>query len=103
MEKLRWYFKNGTKFEEYSVLYADDKFILVQNDHTKKYSYGLRRDFGTLYGFPVNQSCLTLDEAKGMLNAFVKIDTSYFDSLGYIAQENINRWNSMLKAIAQAD
>lgn len=68
MEKLRWYFKNGTKFEEYSVLYSDDSFILVQNDNTKKYSYGLRRDFGTLCGFPVNQSCLTTDEVKEMLS-----------------------------------
>lgn len=100
MEKLRWYFKSGTKFEEYSVLYSDDKFILVQNDKTKKYSYGLRRDFGTLYGFPVNQSCLNMEEAKKMLNAFVEIDTSYLGSLGEIAQENINRWNGMLKAIA---
>lgn len=99
MEKLRWYFKNGTKFEEYSVLYSDDSFILVQNDNTKKYSYGLRREFGTLYGFPVNQSCLTTDEAKEMLSAFVNIDKSYLDSLGDIAQENINRWNGMLKAI----
>lgn len=99
MEKLRWYLKSGTKFEEYSVLYSDDRFILVQNDNTKKYSYGLRRDFNTLYGFPVNQSCLTNDEAKEMLFAFIKIDKSYLDSLGDIAKENINRWNSMLKVI----
>lgn len=99
MEKLKWYFKNGTKFEEYSVLYSDNKFILVQNDNTKKYSYGLRRDFGSLYGFPINQSCLTIDEAKEMLSAFVEIDKSYLDSLGYIAKENIDRWKNMLKAI----
>lgn len=40
MKKLKWYFKNGTRFKEYSVLYDDGKFVLVQNENTKKYSYG---------------------------------------------------------------
>jgi hypothetical protein len=101
MEKLRWYFKHGTKFEEFSVLYDDEKFILVQNDNTKKYSYGLKRDFGTLCGFPVNQSCLNMEEAKEILHTFVEIDKKYLDSLGEIAKSNIKRWNNMLKVIAQ--
>lgn len=99
MEKLRWYFKNGTKFEEYSVLYSDDKFVLVQNDNTKKYSFGLMRDFGSFYGFPVNQACLQIDEAKEQLTAFIEIDKSYIDTLGDIAKANIERWENMLKAI----
>ena len=73
MGKLRWYLKNGTKFEEYSVLYSDDKFILVQNDNSKKYSFGLKRDFGTLYGFPVNQSCLNKKEIKQQLERLINI------------------------------
>lgn len=101
MKKLRWYFKNGTKFEDYSVLYSDDKFTLVQNDNTKKYSFGLIRDFGTLYGFPVNQSCLQAEEANKMLNAFIKIDESYIDTLGDIAKVNIERWKNMLEVITQ--
>jgi hypothetical protein len=101
MKKLRWYFKHGTKFEEFSVLYDDDKFILVQNDNTKKYSYGLKSDFGTLYGFPVNQSCLNTEEVKAILYAFVEIDKKYLDSLGEIAEVNIKRWNNMLEAITQ--
>lgn len=99
MEKLRWYFKNRTKFEEFSVLFVDEDFILVQNDNTKKYSYGLKRDFGTLYGFPVNQSCLTKEEAIDMLNVFIDIDKKYIDTLGKIAENNIKRWSNMLEKI----
>jgi len=99
MKKLRWYLKHGIKFEEFSVLYDDDKFILVQNDNTKKYSYGLKSDFGTLYGFPVNQSCLNTEEVKAILYEFVEIDKKYLDTLGEIAEVNIQRWNNMLEAI----
>ena len=99
MEKLKWYFKHGTKYELYSVLYKDDKWILVQNDKTGKYSFGLERDFGTLFGFPVNQSCLTIDELKEILNDFIKIDTRYIRSIGYIAINNMNRWKNMILAI----
>ena len=101
MKKLRWYFKNRTKFEDYSVLYSDDKFILVQNDNTKKYSFGLSGDFGTLFGFPVDQSCLQADEAKERLTAFIEIDKSYIDTLGDIAKNNIERWNNMLEVIGK--
>ena len=99
MKKLRWYFKNGTKFEEYSILFDDGDFTLVQNDNTKKYSYGLKRDFGTLYGFPVNQSCLTKEETINMLNSFINIDKLYIDSLGEIAENNVKRWINMLEKI----
>lgn len=99
MKKLRWFFKNGTKFEDYSVLYSDNKFTLVQNDNTKKYSFGLMKDFGTLFGFPVNQSCLETDEVKEILTAFIEIDESYIDKLGDIAKVNIERWENMLKTI----
>lgn len=99
MKKLRWYFKNGTKFEDYSILYSDEKFTLVQNDNTKKYSFGLIRDFGTLLGFPVDQSCLQANEVKEMLNAFIEIDKTSIDILGYIAKTNIKRWENMLEAI----
>lgn len=100
MEKLRWYFKHGTKFEEYSVLYKKDGWILVMNDDTKKISFGLERDFGTLYGFPVNQSCLTNQEAKELLKTFIDIDNDYIYKIGDIARENIVRWNEMVEAIA---
>lgn len=101
MKKLNWYFKHGTICHVYSVLYEDDIFILVENDETQEYSFGVKRDFGTLYGFPVNQSCLNTEEANEILYSFVDIDKKYLDSLGEIAEVNIKRWNNMLEAIAQ--
>lgn len=41
MKKLKWYYKHGTKYEMFSVLYEDDTFMLVQNDDTKTFSFGL--------------------------------------------------------------
>lgn len=99
MEKLKWYFKHGTKCELYSVLYKSDKWILVQNDKTGKYSFGLERDFGSIFGFPVNQSCLTIDELMEILNDFIEIDTRYIDSIGDIAIKNISRWENMMLAV----
>jgi len=99
MEKLKWYFKHGTKYELYSVLYKADKWILVQNDRTGKYSFGLERDFGTLFGFPVNQSCLIIDELMEILNDFIRIDTSYIESIGDIAIKNISRWKNMILVV----
>lgn len=97
MKKLKWYFKNN--YEVYSVLYEDNDFILVQNDNTKLFSFGLRRDFGSFYGFPVNQSCLTFKECKKQLNAFTEIDKSYLNTLNEIAVKNIERWQNMLTAL----
>lgn len=102
MKKLKWYYKHGTMYETFSVLYQDNSFILVQNDNTKNYSFGLTRDFNTLYGFPVNQSCLTLAELKKQLNAFVRIDKKHFKECPndwFI--ENITRWENMIKAVSE--
>ena len=100
MKKLKWYFKHGTLHEVYTVLYEDEKFILVQNDNTKNYSFGLTSDFGTLYGFPVNQSCLTLTELKKQLNAFIQIDKKYCKECPHDSfRENIKRWHNMIKAV----
>lgn len=100
MKKLKWYFNHGKSHETYSVLYEDEKFILVQNDNTKNYSFGLTRDFGTLYGFPVNQSCLTLAELKEQLQAFIKIDKKYCNECPHdFFRENIKRWHDMIRAV----
>ena len=98
MKELKWYFKHGTKFEVYSVLYEDDTFMLVQNNNTKKYSFGVVGDFGTLYGFPVDQSCLTTDEAIEILNDFIEIEKQYLEYS--FAEINIKRWENMLLKIA---
>ena len=36
MEKLKWYFKNGTKFEEFSVLYDDVEIEAESYDEASK-------------------------------------------------------------------
>lgn len=94
MKKLKWYFKHGTKFDEFYVLWEDGKYILVKNCDTEMYSYGLKCDFGTLFGFPVNQSCLTHDECIRMLNSFMEIDKKYDD-----CNQTMNVWKNMLMAL----
>lgn len=79
---MRWYFCNGTKYEEFTPLYNDGEHILVQNDETKEYSFGLARDFGTLFGFPVSHSCLPLDELNATLDDMISIDKEYNDING---------------------
>ena len=95
--KRRWLFRNGQSYEDYTVLFSDGKFLLVQNDNTGKFSFGLERDFGSLCGFPVNQSCLTSTEIISLLERFVEIDKTYLpDSF---ASDNISRWSSMISVI----
>lgn len=77
MVNKRWYFK--TNYEDYNVLYEDEKYILVQNDNTKDYSFGLKGDFGTLCGFPINQRCLYKEECINRLHSFISIDEKYGD------------------------
>ena len=98
MKQLKWYFKHGTKFEIYSVLYEDETFILVQNNDTNKYSFGVRNDFGSLCGFPVDQSCLTADEARNVLDRFIEIDKQYSECP--FSDTNIKRWKNMISNIA---
>ena len=98
MKKLKWYFKRGT--EEYAIIYEDVDFVLVNNDNTGKYSFGVKKDFGTLWGFPVDQSCLTASEAKAVLQRFVDIDKRYISEIPDIANQNIDRWNGMIQSIA---
>lgn len=99
LEKRRWYFKRGTVYEEFSVLYDDGKFNLVRNDSSGHYSFGTADCFNTLYGYPVNWSSLTASEAVRILNNLVKIDTDFLPSLGEISQGNIDRWNRMAAAV----
>lgn len=99
MKQLKWYFKHGTKYETFTVLYEDEAFMLVQNNNTKKYSFGVKNDFGSLYGFPVNQSCLTSEEAKDQLRRFIEIDKQYINYP--FANVNINRWENMILNINQ--
>ena len=94
MNKKVWYFKNNS--EVYSVLYEDKTYILVMDDESKLYSFGLRNDFGTLYGFPVNQSCLTKEETIDILKSFIEIDNKYSD-----INNTAKVWGNMIKILSK--
>lgn len=73
MEQRAWYFQKGQQREIYNVLFNDNNIILVQNDRTKSFSFGAERDFGTLFGFGVNESCLNFEQCKKRLLDFANI------------------------------
>ena len=105
MEQRKWYYKNGTASETFSVLYSNGKFILVENDETKSISFGLERDFGSFLGFPVNWSCLTPEQAIDVLNGLIRIDSQpeykEFRELekSTIGKTQIDQWQEMIVAI----
>lgn len=66
------------KDEKFEVLFDNGEYCVVKNCETKKYSFGLWRNFYDLYYFPINQSCLTLAQIKDRLNAFIEITKKYF-------------------------
>lgn len=77
MRQRKWFFNNGANFELFNVLFDRDGFLVVQNDKTRTISFGAADCFGSLFGFPTNQSCLTKDEAIAILRDWVKIDNGY--------------------------
>lgn len=77
MERRKWFFNNGANFELFNVLFDRGGFLVVQNDKTHTISFGAADCFGSLFGFPANQSCLTKDEAIYILRDWVKIDNGY--------------------------
>lgn len=90
MERLEWKFKNNSEY--YKVLYHDHGTIMVQNENTGTISFGPEDDFGSFYGFPVNNSCLTVKEAVARVKQLLKIDRRkeyselqqfYLDTLGW--------------------
>lgn len=95
MEKIRKFYKNNM-YEDFNILYKDNYYMLIQNDMTKKYTFGLIEDFNSFYWFPVNQSCLTREECIKTLNRFIEIDKEY---------HNINKtmqvYENMLKALKE--
>lgn len=101
----RWYFKHGTRYEEFNVLYDNGMFMLVQNRETKAFSFGLCEDFGTLFGFPVNWSCLTKDQAIELLQGIIRVDNTdpeldaiWKKQYGYTESE---QWQAMIEAVSR--
>ena len=109
MNKIKRDYKNGTVSEDFIVLYEKDDWILVkskQHDEQKypefgAYSFGLKREFYSLYFFPVNQSCLKKDQAIETLQRFIKINESYIPTLGEYSIDAIRRWEGMIEALEQ--
>lgn len=95
MKTKKWYFKNNC--ELYNILYEDNRFILVQNVNNKLFSFGVASDFGTLLGFPVNQSCLTKNECINTLKRFINIDKKYND-----ANKAINIYKLMIMKVKES-
>lgn len=95
MKTKKWYFKNNC--EIYNILYEDNRFILVQNVNNKLFSFGVTSDFGTLLGFPVNQSCLTKNECINILKRFINIDKKYND-----VSKTINIYKLMIMKVEVA-
>lgn len=106
MNEIKRYYKNGAS-EDFVVLYENDDWILVkskQHDEQKypelgEYSFGLKREFSSLYFFPVNQSCLKKQQAIETLRRFIKINESYIPTLGEYTMEAIRRWEGMIEAL----
>ena len=101
----RWYFKHGTRYEEFNVLYDNGMFMLVQNRETKAFSFGLCEDFGTLFGFQVNWSCLTKDQAIELLQGMIRVDNTdpeldaiWKKQYGYTESE---QWQAMIEAVSR--
>ena len=94
MEQRKWFFNHGADFELFNVLFDYDGFLVVQNDKTRAISFGTADCFGSLFGFPVNQSCLSKKEAIAVLNGWIKIDKGY--------EFPTSRWKSMISAIQLA-
>lgn len=110
MNEIKRYYKNGAS-EDFVVLYENGDWILVkskQHDEQKypelgEYSFGLKREFSSLYFFPVNQSCLKKHQAIDTLRRFIKVDETYIPTTGDFALIAIRRWQGMIEALEQED
>ena len=106
MNEIKRYYKNGAS-EDFVVLYENGDWILVkskQHDEQKypelgEYSFGLKREFSSLYFFPVNQSCLKKQQAIDTLRRFIKVDETYIPTTGDFALIAIRRWQGMIEAL----
>ena len=91
MEQRKWFFNHGANYELFNVLFDCGGFLVIQNDKTHTISFGTENCFGSLFGFPANQSCLTNDEAISILRGWIEIDRDY--------KFLTSRWESMISAI----
>lgn len=104
MEQRKWYYKRGTRYELFNILFDNGRFMMVENAETKAISFGMSNCFNTLYGFPVNWSCLTKEQAGDVLRALIAIDEKYpelrqleLEQFGYT---QIDQWKHMIDALS---
>jgi hypothetical protein len=105
MEQRKLYYKNGATSETFNILYCDEKFIVVENNETKTISFGLKQDFNSFYGFPVNWSCLTPEQSINSLEGLIRIDSNpeYKELREFeksmTGKTQIDQWQGMINAI----
>ena len=103
MEQRKWYFKHGTRYELFNILFDNDRYMLVQNCETKAISFGMCDCFNTLCGFPVRWSCLTRPQAISIISDLICIDKKYPEvlelELQHFGYTSIDQWNSMIEAL----
>lgn len=98
MAQRKWYYRNGTCYETFNILFDNSHFMLVQNDDTKVFSFGTSDCFNTLYGFGVNQSCLTKQEVIAELRRWIAIDEQHPSM-----RKVIDQLNSMIDVLEAFD
>lgn len=76
---------------DYSIIYNDGRYVAIHHNNTDCYSFGYHAELNSFYGFPVNQSFVTADEAKSLLNCWKEIDRA-FPLL-------VDSWQSLIDAI----
>ena len=101
-EKRYLHFNHSEASEEFSVLYDDGQFILVRSERSGLYSFGLCHEFGSFYGFPVNQECLDEKELKQELDRQICIDRECIIQFGKRATESVSRMEKMKEAVTSA-
>lgn len=107
MERIEWKFGKGSEW--YKVLYRKHGFIMVQSEGNELISFGQENDFGSFYGFPVNNSCLTIGEAKERIKRLLEINKKkeyaeleklYLESFGWnhiiIDEDMLSAINSLM-------
>ena len=104
MDRMEKKYKSGSEW--YIVLYKNNGYLMVQNEESKRISFGNEEDFDSFYWFPVNNSCLSVKEAKKRLEFLIDLNskTEYSESESFylrkLGHNHITIYTDMLTALA---
>lgn len=104
IRKLVSYNNSGKSCEVFNVLYENPVFMLIQSTETKLYYFGLRSDFNSIWGFPVNDSALSLNELIERLDELIELDGDPKNAVYEQVQKqnigctNVDMWEAMKSA-----